>query len=40
MKYLTGLAIWLIASMAFGQSKPALLLIGNKSDDTLSFVER
>jgi YVTN family beta-propeller protein len=39
MKYLTGLAVWLIASMAFGQSRPAWLLIGNKSDDTLSFVD-
>ena len=39
MKFLTVLAIWFIANIAFGQGKPMLLLIGNKADDTLSFVD-
>jgi len=39
MKYLIALVTWLIASAVCAQSQAALLLIGNKSDDTLSFVD-
>lgn len=38
MKYSTVLAILLAASTALAQGKRDLLLIGNKSEDTLSFV--
>ena len=39
MKHWIILPILLAASTAFGQGKPAWLLIGNKSEDSLSFVE-
>jgi YVTN family beta-propeller protein len=39
MKHYMILTVLLTASTAFGQDKPALLLIGNKSEDTLSFVD-
>src|SRR6266567_1604689 len=39
MKHLNIWAVLLAASAAYGESEPALLLIGNKSEDTLSFVD-
>jgi YVTN family beta-propeller protein len=39
MKHLAVLTIGLAAIAAFGQTEPAVLLISNKSDDTLSFVD-
>src|SRR5688572_15963958 len=39
MKHLILLPILLAANTAFGQAAPGLLLIGNKSEDTLSFVD-
>jgi len=39
MRHVTLLAIWLASFAVFAESKAPLLLIGNKSDDTLSFVD-
>lgn len=39
MKHLIVLPILLAANTVFGQAIPGLLLIGNKSEDSLSFVD-